>query len=124
MRATDDLLALREVVDRFARAAGLTAVDRTKLVTAATEVARNAVVHADGGDAEVALVTGTRGRSGVRVHVQDDGPGIADPDAALADGFSTRGGLGLGLGGARRLANEFDLRSGPTGTAVTLVRWG
>ena len=103
---------------------GLSLVDQTKLVTAASELARNALMHGGGGLARIEVVTSGRGRSGIRVGFTDDGPGIADVDLALTDGWSSGAGLGLGLSGARRLVDEFELDSKPGGgTSVVVVKW-
>lgn len=98
-------------------------MDQTKVVTAASELARNTLDHGGGGTARLEAVS-DNGRSGLRLTFEDQGPGIPDIALALSDGYTTRGGLGLGLGGARRLSNEFDLwsRAGE-GTRVTIIRW-
>ena len=103
---------------------GLSLVDQTKVVTAASELARNALVHGGGGAARIEVVTSGRGRSGIRVGFTDDGPGITDVDLALTDGWSSGAGLGLGLSGARRLVDEFELDSkSGGGTSVVVVKW-
>jgi serine/threonine-protein kinase RsbT len=98
-------------------------VDQTKLVTAASELARNTVDYGGGGIVRLEILQ--KGpRHGLRLIFQDDGPGIADIDMALRDGYTTGQGLGLGLGGAKRLVNEFDIVSRPDeGTQVTITRW-
>jgi serine/threonine-protein kinase RsbT len=103
--------------------AGFSLVDQTKLVTAASELARNALEHGGGGTMRLELIiNGTR--RGLRLTFEDEGPGISDVDQALKDGYTTGGGLGLGLGGAKRLSNEFDIHSKPgEGTRVTITRW-
>jgi serine/threonine-protein kinase RsbT len=102
---------------------GFSLVDQTKIVTAASELARNTVVHGGGGTVEMDLLT-EGPRRGVRLTFRDHGPGIADIEAAMRDGFTTGGGLGLGLGGARRLSNEFEIHSAPgDGTVVRITRW-
>ena len=102
----------------------LSLVDQTKVVTAASELARNALVHGGGGLARIEVVTSELGRSGVRIGFVDDGPGIGDIDLALTDGWTTGQGLGLGLSGARRLVDEFELTSKPgVGTSVVVVKW-
>lgn len=118
-----DVVLVRRAVRERARALRLSLVEQTKLVTAASELARNALEHAGGGKATVAtLVNGTR--SGVELVFEDDGPGIGDVEAALRDGFTTGRGLGLGLGGARRLVHEFDLEARDGGgTRIRVVRW-
>ncbi len=101
----------------------LSLVDQTKLVTAASELARNTLVHGGGGRAEVQIVANGR-RKGVRIVFIDEGPGIPDLDLAFTDGYPTTGGLGLGLSGARRLMDEFDLQTVPgKGTTVAAVKW-
>lgn len=118
-----DIVAVRQRVRALAVELGFSLVNQTKIVTAASELARNTVVHGGGGTVEIeVLVDGTR--HGIRMTFRDHGPGIPDLAAALRDGFTTGGGLGLGLGGARRLCNDFDLQSTPgDGTVVRIVRW-
>ena len=118
-----DIVAVRQRVRALAVELGFSLVNQTKIVTAASELARNTVVHGGGGTVEIeALVDGMR--RGIRMTFRDHGPGIPDLAAALRDGFTTGGGLGLGLGGARRLCNDFDLQSTPgDGTVVRIVRW-
>ena len=102
---------------------GLRLVDQTKLVTAVSELARNTITHGGGGTM-TARVIEEDGRLGVEVVFRDSGSGIAEVERALTDGYSTGGGLGLGLGGARRLVNDFSLQSAPgEGTTVQVVRW-
>jgi serine/threonine-protein kinase RsbT len=97
-------------------------VDQTKVVTAASELARNTLIHGRGGSMELATLNGPR--VGIRLTFEDKGPGIPDIDLALRDGFTTGSGLGLGLGGAKRLVNEFDVKSRVgEGTRVTATRW-
>jgi serine/threonine-protein kinase RsbT len=97
-------------------------VDQTKLVTAASELARNTLIHGGGGTMQLESLNGPR--VGIRLTFQDNGPGIPDIELALRDGFTTGAGLGLGLGGSRRLANEFEIESKPgSGTKVTITRW-
>jgi len=120
----DDVVRVRQLVRAQAVAATrLSLVDQTKLVTAASELARNTLLHGGGGRAEVQIVTNGR-RKGVRIVFTDSGPGIPDLDLAFTDGYTTKGGLGLGLLGARRLMDEFDLQTAPgQGTTVTAVKW-
>jgi serine/threonine-protein kinase RsbT len=120
---SEDVVLVRQRVRHWAVDLGFSLVDQTKLVTAASELARNTLQYGGGGHAVIeALANGTR--RGVRVTFEDEGPGIADVESALKDGFTTGGGLGLGLGGARRLSNEFAIRSSPgAGTRVTIARW-
>ena len=119
---SDDVVRVRQAVRVQAVAAGLGLVDQTKIVTAASELARNTLDYGGGGTARVETFTGAR--RGVRLTFEDQGPGIPDIARALTDGFTTGGGLGLGLSGARRLCNEFDIRSAMgEGTRVTIARW-
>ncbi|KAF1048768.1 MAG: Serine/threonine-protein kinase RsbT [Xylophilus sp.] len=98
-------------------------VERTKFVTAASEIGRNTLVHGKGGAMEISEVQ-RDGRQGLRLVFQDQGPGIADLQRAMADGFSTANSMGLGLGGTRRLVNEFDISSQPgEGTRVVITQW-
>jgi serine/threonine-protein kinase RsbT len=104
-------------------AAGLGLVDQTKIVTAASELARNTLDYGGGGTARIELIE-SGSRRGVRLTFEDSGPGIPDLELALKDGYTTGGGLGLGLSGARRLSNEFTIESKPgEGTRVTIARW-
>lgn len=104
-------------------ALGFGLVDQTKMVTAASELARNAVVYGGGGEVSLEQV-GNGSRRGLRLVFEDRGPGIPDVELALRDGYTTGGGLGLGLGGARRLANDFEIDSAPgRGTRVAITRW-
>jgi len=114
---------VRQVVREWAISMGFSLVDQTKIVTAASELARNAVVYGGGGTLALeALNDGNR--RGLRLAFEDQGPGIPDVEAALRDGFTTGGGLGLGLGGAKRLCNEFEIASRPgEGTRVVITRW-
>ena len=119
----DDVVRVRQLVRAAAVATKLTLVDQTKLVTAASELARNTLVHGGGGRAEVESVS-NGSRRGIRIRFVDEGPGIPDVDWALTDGYSSGGGLGLGLSGARRLMDEFQLTTAPgAGTTVTAVKW-
>jgi serine/threonine-protein kinase RsbT len=124
IQSGDDVVRVRQQVRTVAAENGLSLVDQTKLVTAASELARNTLVHGGGGMARVEVVKSLNGRSGVKLHFTDQGPGIADVDLALTDGWTTGGGLGLGLSGARRLVDEFELNSKPgAGTSVMVVKW-
>lgn len=124
IRSSEDVVVVRQAVREYARAACFSLVDETKIVTAASELARNVLVHGGGAGAVRLEMLNSDTRTGVRLCFSDDGPGIADVELALRDGYSTGGGLGLGLGGARRLANEFELDSTPgAGTRITITRW-
>lgn len=118
-----DVVRVRQLVRAVAVSAKLSLVEQTKLVTAASELARNTLVYGGGGAVEVAVVV-DGSRRGVRAVFTDKGPGIADVELALTDGYTTGGGLGLGLSGARRLVDEFDIVTAPdTGTRVAVVKW-
>ena len=123
IKTGEDVVRVRQAVRAQAIAAGFSLVDQTKIVTAASEIARNAIDYGGGGDVRIeTLHNGTR--RGVRLTFSDRGPGIADIGLALTDGYTTGSGLGLGLGGAKRLSNEFAVESKPgNGTTVTLARW-
>jgi serine/threonine-protein kinase RsbT len=119
----DDVVRVRQMVRAAAVATRLSLVDQTKLVTAASELARNTLVYGGGGRAEVQPVSNGR-RNGLRLVFADEGPGIPDLERALTDGYTTGGGLGLGLSGSRRLMDEFDLWTEVgKGTVVTTVKW-
>ena len=123
VRLGEDVVRVRQAVRTEAVAVGLSLVDQTKIITAASEIARNTIDYGGGGDAKVELVQ-FNGRKGVRVVFSDKGPGIPDLARALTDGYTTGGGLGLGLSGAKRLCNEFDINTKPgEGTVITLIRW-
>ena len=119
----EDVVRLRQKVRERAIACGFSLVEQTKIVTAASELGRNTIQYGGGGQALICVVT-HRGRRGVRLEFADQGPGIADIELALTDGYTTGTGLGLGLSGARRLSDEFEIQSQPgQGTRVTIVRW-
>jgi serine/threonine-protein kinase RsbT len=123
IRSSADVVAVRQATRAIAERIGLSLVDQTKLVTAASELARNTLDHGGGGTVRLESVENGV-RRGVRLTFEDTGPGIANIPEALRDGFSTANGLGLGLGGARRLVNEFAIESTPgQGTRVTIARW-
>jgi serine/threonine-protein kinase RsbT len=124
IRSGDDVVRVRQQVRASAARSGLSLVDQTKLITAASELARNALVYGGGGTARIEAVVSAQGRNGIRISFADDGPGIPDVDLALTDGWSSGQGLGLGLSGARRLVDEFELDSKPgQGTSVTVTKW-
>lgn len=119
----DSLPAARRAVEDAGRAIGFSLVDQTKLMTAASELARNIVLYARGGTLTVEQA-GAAGRSGVRLVFEDRGPGIPDLEQAMRDGYSTGKGMGLGLPGAKRLAHEFSITSTPgVGTRVMFTLW-
>ena len=123
VRSDGDVVLARRAVRSWAVQAGFTLVEQTKIVTAASELARNMVDYGRGGTVLVEAIE-DGGRKGLRLTFEDQGPGIPDINAALRDGFTTGAGMGLGLGGAKRLSNEFELRSAPgEGTRVAITRW-
>jgi serine/threonine-protein kinase RsbT len=123
VRSSEDVVGVRQIVREWSIAAGLGLVDQTKIVTAASELARNLIDYGGGGTMTIESMNDDR-RRGVRLTFEDHGPGIADVEQALRDGFTTGGGLGLGLGGAKRLVNDFHIYSRPgEGTRVTIARW-
>ncbi|HEX5043550.1 MAG TPA: ATP-binding protein [Candidatus Polarisedimenticolaceae bacterium] len=123
VREVGDILSVRQQTRLWAGEVGLSLVDLTKIVTAASELARNVVVYGGGGRVRLELLENGV-KKGLRLTFADEGPGIADVERALQDGFTTGGGLGLGLGGARRLVNEFAIDSQVgRGTTVTIARW-
>jgi len=123
VRTSEDVVGVRHVVREWAVAAGFSLVEQTKIVTAASELARNTVLYGGGGTVRLeALNDGPK--RGLRLTFEDQGPGIADVEQALKDGYTSGNGLGLGLGGARRLVNEFEIHSRPgEGTRVAVTRW-
>jgi serine/threonine-protein kinase RsbT len=124
IQSGDDVVRVRQQVRVLAAENGLSLVDQTKLVTAASELARNALVHGGGGLARVEVVRSANGKNGIRIDFVDEGPGIPDIDLALTDGWTSGGGLGLGLSGARRLVDEFELSSkAGGGTSVVVTKW-
>ncbi|HEX6049211.1 MAG TPA: anti-sigma regulatory factor [Gemmatimonadaceae bacterium] len=123
LRSGSDVVSVRQVVRTWAIEAGFSLVDQTKMVTAASELARNTVDYGGGGMVRLELISDGI-RRGLRVAFEDQGPGIPDIDKALTDHFTTGTGLGLGLGGARRLVNEFNINSRVgEGTRVVITRW-
>jgi serine/threonine-protein kinase RsbT len=123
LQSGEDVVRLRKAVRERAVANGFSLVEQTKIVTAASELGRNTIQYGCGGRVTIsAVVNGTR--RGLRLEFADQGPGIADVEQALQDGFTTGGGLGLGLGGAKRLSDDFEIESHPgKGTRVAIVRW-
>ncbi|OWT71344.1 MULTISPECIES: anti-sigma regulatory factor [unclassified Achromobacter] len=123
--STQDQLAIaRRTVQEWATTVGFGTLDRTKIVTAASEIGRNTLVHGGGGRMTITEVTNENFQQGLRLVFEDQGPGIPDIDRALTDGYTTAKSMGLGFGGAKRLVNEFDVHSEPgQGTTVTLTQW-
>ena len=116
-------MLVRQAVRAWTVELGFSLVEQTKIVTAASELARNTVDYGGGGTVRMEMLE-QRGRVGLRLTFEDKGPGIEDLELALKDGYTSGGGLGLGLGGARRLANEFEIASRPgEGTRVAITRW-
>jgi serine/threonine-protein kinase RsbT len=122
IKTGEDVVRVRQRVRVRATEAGLSLVDQTKLITAASELARNTLDYGKGGEAYIETLTAPR--KGVRIAFRDEGPGIADIALALKDGYTTGNGLGHGLGGARRLVDDFDIQTAMgQGTTVTIARW-
>lgn len=123
VRIEQDVVLARQAVRKLAQECGLRLVDQTKLVTAASEIARNTVIYGLGGDMDWQLLE-DNGRRGLRLLFRDNGPGIPDIQKAMTDGWTSGGGLGLGLTGTKRLVHEFNLDSAPgAGTRVTITQW-
>jgi len=123
IRAGDDVVRARQAVRALALQAGFSLVDQTKIITAASEIARNTLDYGGGGELTLELLR-DGARRGLRLTFTDRGPGISDIEQALKDGYTTGNGLGLGLSGAKRLSNEFAIDSRPgAGTKITLARW-
>jgi serine/threonine-protein kinase RsbT len=124
LQSDEDVVRARQATRAWALDLGFSLVEQTKIVTAASELARNTVVHGAGGTLRLELARDAAGRRGLRMTFSDTGPGIPDIESALRDGYTTGSGLGLGLGGARRLMSELQVVSRPgAGTTVTAVRW-
>jgi len=123
LRADEDVVRMRQAVRECLVSIGFSLIDQTKMITAASELGRNTLRYGGGGEAHIQKVA-DGSRRGVILSFVDQGPGIADVDLALTDGFSTGNGMGLGLGGARRLADEFDMSTAPgAGTTVRIAKW-
>lgn len=119
----EDVVAVRQRTRSLGVEIGLTIVDQTKIVTAASELARNTVIHGGGGKATIEVVK-EASKQGLRLTFEDSGPGIADLERAMQDGYTSGAGLGLGLGGSKRLCNDFAIESKlGAGTRVTIARW-
>jgi serine/threonine-protein kinase RsbT len=123
LTSEQDIVLARQAIRRAAQQIGFGIVDQTKIVTAASELTRNALLYGGGGTLEWDVVA-ENGRQGLRLTVIDHGPGIEDLTLAMKDGYTTGTGLGMGLPGAKRLVNEFKISSGPgAGTTVVVTRW-
>lgn len=123
VRTEQDIVAVRQMVRKLAQEAKFSLVDQTKIVTAASELARNTVIYGGGGEVRWSIIL-DGGRTGVRLCFEDKGPGIANLELAMMDGWSSGSGLGMGLSGSKRLVNEFEIESQPgQGTRVTITRW-
>lgn len=123
VRIEQDVVLARQAVRRIAQDCGMRLIDQTKLVTAVSELARNTVVYGGGGDMDWEVIE-QGARTGIRLTFRDEGPGIPDLKLAMTDGWTSGGGLGLGLTGAKRLVDEFELESTPgVGTRISIVRW-
>ena len=123
LQTSSDVVVARQKVRQWAIELRFSLVDQTKLVTAASELARNALDHGQGGQMTIEVVNGAA-RSGLRLIFEDHGPGIPDIEMALKDGYTTGAGMGLGLGGSKRLVNDFSIESeAGKGTKITVVRW-
>jgi len=123
VRVEQDVVQARQAVRKLAQECGLRLIDQTKLVTAVSELARNTVVYGGGGDMDWSILEDGP-RVGIRLLFRDEGPGIADIKLAMTDGWTSGSGLGLGLTGAKRLVDDFELESAPgAGTRVTITRW-
>ncbi|MEU3029895.1 anti-sigma regulatory factor [Streptomyces incarnatus] len=121
--SSSDVVAARQTVRTLSQRSGMSLVHQTKLVTAASELGRNMLIYGGGGVVRVATVM-DGGRSGIFVEFRDQGPGIGDIELAMTDGWTSGNGMGLGLSGAKRLVDEFDIETGPSGTTVRIVKWG
>lgn len=123
LQNSNDIVAARQKVRQWAIELRFSLVDQTKLVTAASELARNALDHGQGGQMAIEVVNGAA-RTGLKLVFEDNGPGIPDIEMALKDGYTTGAGMGLGLGGSKRLVNDFSIESElGKGTKITVVRW-
>jgi serine/threonine-protein kinase RsbT len=123
LRSDHEIVLARQVVRRLTQELGFSLVDQTKMVTAASELARNALVYGGGGRMKWELLD-NGGRRGLKLTFSDEGPGIADVEIAMTDGWTSGKGLGMGLSGARRLVNQFEIDTRPgAGTRVTITRW-
>ena len=123
IRTSEDIVIVRQAVRTQAVSLGFNLVDQTKLVTASSELARNTLDYGGGGAAQLEVIQNEQ-RAGLRVVFEDQGPGIPNIERAMSDGYTSGSGLGLGLGGAKRLSHEFEISSKPgAGTRVSILRW-
>lgn len=122
LQTEEHIVASRQAVRQLTQHLKFSLVDQTKMITAASELSRNTVVHGGGGQMRWEIVQEGL-RSGLRLHFEDTGPGIADMNLAMSDGWTSGGGMGLGLPGSKRLVNEFDIESAPGRTRVSITRW-
>ena len=123
LQSDGDVVKARQLVREWTAEAKFNLVEQTKLITAASELARNTIIHGGGGTLRMETLN-NGARTGLRLTFEDQGPGIPDIELAMRDGYTTGSGLGLGLGGARRLVNEFQIQSeAGKGTRITVIRW-
>jgi serine/threonine-protein kinase RsbT len=123
LRSEQDIVISRQMVRSLCQSLKFSLVDQTKMITAASELSRNALIHGGGGRMRWELLE-RNGRSGLQLHFEDEGPGIADVSLALTDGWTSGSGMGLGLPGSKRLVNDFDIESAPgRGTRVSIAKW-
>jgi len=119
----NEVIRVRQLVRSWATELNFSLVDQTKIVTATSELARNTLEHGGGGQMSAEMVENGP-KKGIKLTFQDDGPGISDLELVLKDGYTSSGGMGLGLSGSKRLVNEFEIKSEPgRGTTVTIIRW-
>ncbi|MBX2993339.1 MAG: anti-sigma regulatory factor [Bdellovibrionaceae bacterium] len=124
IRVQSDVVVVRQKVRNWTIELGLSLIDQTKVITAASELARNTLEYGGGGEVELASLKNDIGKNGLRLIFEDQGPGIPDINLALTDGYTSGGGLGMGLSGSRRLMNEFNIESEVgKGTRVTVIKW-
>ena len=123
LNAEEDIVKVRKFAKQLSEQLGFKTIDQTKLITAVSEIARNTIIHGGGGVAVIEIVNNNE-RIGIKLFFEDKGKGIEDIELAMKDGFSTGNGLGYGLGGAKRLVDEFYIESKPEeGTKVTMIKW-
>ena len=123
LQSSEDIVLVRQAVRKKAVALGFGIIDQTKIVTASSELARNTLEYGGGGSVRIEVMDNSR-KQGIRLTFEDHGPGIPDVDLALTDGYTSGSGMGLGLGGAKRLSHEFEIFSKPgEGTTVSILRW-